>query len=102
MYTLSTQQFINREIFDPTPYETTEADGTDERDKPYEILDSRVCPVCGKPMMSDEYITSITHPADTYGRVSVLMHSDCLTDDAAELLEKLGFTVVEDIGRDME
>lgn len=100
--TRSVSYFINAEIFDPTPYESTEDCECGEEEHAWEILDGRVCPVCEKPMMSDEYITSITHPADTFGKVSVLVHSECMKDDALELLEKLGYTVVEDIGRDME
>lgn len=84
---------IALDITDPTPYE----DWAEEPEtEPHEILDGRPCPVCGRPIMSDEYATCASLENDTYNKYQKLFHSGCLTDGNIELLERIGYSLYED------
>ena len=89
--------FVSREIYDPTPYEVSDGCETDDNEKPFEVFDGALCPVCQKHMMSDEYITSISHPQDTFDKLQRYVHSECIAE-CVEKFEALGFTLVEDTG----
>lgn len=91
--TISRNTIIALDITDPTPYEVWEEE---EEDEVFEAFDGRCCPICGKPMMSDEYVVCASLADDTENKFTQIFHDDCLTDEQAELLEKIGYTLIED------
>lgn len=91
--------FIAHDITDPTPYEEWVEE---PEEKPHEVLEDWVCPICGKPFVSDTYAVCATLPKDIDNKFMKIFHSDCLTDEHAELLEKMGYTMVEDLAEYFE
>lgn len=93
---------IGYDITDPTPYEEW-SDEEEDEEEPREILGGKLCLVCHKPMMSDEYVTCGSRPDDWSRRNEIFLHSHCLTDEMQEILENLaGYSFVEDLGEAME
>ena len=84
---------IALDITDPTPFEDWAEENENE---PHEVLDGRLCPVCGKPFMSDDDVICASLENDTYDGHLQLFHSKCLTDENAELLERIGYSLFED------
>lgn len=84
------------DITDPTPWEEYIEE---EDDEPYQVITDRLCPVCGKPFMSDEFIVCATLEGDYIRRYMFFVHADCLEDDAHDLLEKVGYDLIEDTGK---
>lgn len=91
--------YIARDITDPTPYEEWIEES---EESPREVLEDLVCPICGKPFMSGKYAVCATLPNDPYDKFMKIFHRDCLTDEHMELLEKMGYTLVEDMAEDFE
>lgn len=96
----SYNECVGYDILDPTPRE--EWDDGDEREEVHEILDGRVCPFCGKPMMSDVYVVCGSLPDNWSHKYDILMHSRCLKDEMQTFLGAVGYTFTEDLGGVME
>lgn len=100
MLKVSYDYIIQHDITDPTPYEEWEEEP--EEEGPHEVLEDWVCPICGKPFMSGKYAVCATLPKDTYNKFMKFFHKDCMTDERIELLEKMGYTLIEDLAEDFE
>lgn len=92
---------IAYDITDPTPYEEWEEEA-EEEEEAHEVLEDWVCPICGKPFMSGKYAVCATLPKDIDNKFMKIFHKDCLTDEHMELLEKMGYSLVEDMAEDFE
>jgi hypothetical protein len=78
-------------------------DPTNEEDEPHEIFDGCKCPVCGKPMLSNVEVVCATWHGYSYNcKHQAFFHRECLTDEVIDLLEAMGFTLVEEIGSEFE
>lgn len=84
------------DITDPTPWE----EYTDEpEDVPYRVLGERICPVCKKKFMSDEYIVCGSLDGDYTRDHMFFVHERCMDDKSHDLLEKVGYSLIEDTGK---
>lgn len=102
MKMLSREKCIAYDITDPTPWEKC-SDEDEVEEEAHEILDGRRCPKCRKRMMSNEHIVCGSFPSDHEHKHDIFLHSDCLTDEMQEILEKLaGYSFCEDLGEEME
>lgn len=91
----SLNDFIGLDITDPTPWEEEVEDDDDDEEKVYRVLCQKVCPVCKEAFYSDQYLAI----GQLSGEHDIICHDDCLCDEAAELLEKIGYTLITELGR---
>lgn len=99
MLKVSYDYIIQQDITDPTPYEEWEEE---VEEGPHEVLEDWVCPICGKPFMSGKYAVCASLSKDIDNKFMKIFHRDCMTDEHMELLEKMGYDLVEDLAEDFE